>query len=267
MAKVGLSLLAVVAIAIGGFLYYLDAVARGAIETGGEAALGVETRLESASIGLLSGKLGLSGLTIANPEGFQAEHFLVLRQGQATIDLSQITADRVGISDFVLEGVELDLAYVGGKSNFGAVLRNLEGEGGQSAEPAAQEAGSSGPRIELDRVQIRDLTARVRIGALGQERSEDLHLPELSIPIPRSGGDATVTIAEIAGHVVRGVLLAVSKKGSGLPAEARAQLAATVGSVRTMGESELGNAVQKLGEAGRRGVDGLGRLFKRPDDD
>ena len=267
MAKVGLALLSVVVIAVGGALYYLDAIARSAIETGTEAALGCETRLDSVSIGLVSGQLGLSGLAVANPPGFGGEHFLVLREGHAAIDLSQVTAGRVAISDFVLEGVELDLEYVNGKSNFREILRHLEGSSGRSAKPPAQESGASAPQVELDLVQIKDVTARLQVGALGRSRSVILQVSELRVPIPKSRGDTAVTTAEIVGHVVRGVLQAVFAQGADLPAEVRAQLAATVGGVRKMGVIDLGVSKRQLEEQGRRGVDGLRRLFERREDD
>ena len=45
-------------------------VARVAVEKGGTYALGVQTTLNDASIGVLSGRFGMSGLRVANAQGF-----------------------------------------------------------------------------------------------------------------------------------------------------------------------------------------------------
>ena len=62
-----LLVLATVAVAL-----YIDTIAKTAIERGATYALGVETTLGSADVGLLSGTFSMGDLTVANPAGFES---------------------------------------------------------------------------------------------------------------------------------------------------------------------------------------------------
>ena len=80
--RVLLVLVLVVVIVAAGGLFYLDRVVGASIERGGSYALGVDTELRSVRLGLLSGEFSLSGLTVANPPGFETPHFFRLEREQ-----------------------------------------------------------------------------------------------------------------------------------------------------------------------------------------
>ena len=61
--------------------FYIDSIAKQAVERGGTYALGVNTTLRKADVEVFSGAVTLNGLRVANPEGFAADHFLRLGEG------------------------------------------------------------------------------------------------------------------------------------------------------------------------------------------
>ncbi|MDX1682749.1 MAG: hypothetical protein R3336_06495, partial [Phycisphaeraceae bacterium] len=63
-------LLALVLLVVGIFIY-IDSIAATAVERGGTYALGVDTRLADADVGIFAGEVTLDGLTVDNPEGFK----------------------------------------------------------------------------------------------------------------------------------------------------------------------------------------------------
>src|SRR5687767_9294603 len=83
-----LVLVAVVAVVLG-----IDSIARKAIEKGGTYALGVDTKLAKADIGLFAGTTELGGLTVANPPGFEATPFLSLGHAELAVTLGSLQSD------------------------------------------------------------------------------------------------------------------------------------------------------------------------------
>ena len=59
--------------------FFIDRIAKAGVEKGATYALGVPTTLKSADVGVFAGTFAMSGLNVANPEGFDKEpHFLKL---------------------------------------------------------------------------------------------------------------------------------------------------------------------------------------------
>ena len=65
----------------------IDRIAKTGVEQGGTYAMGVTTKLDGIHIGLLSGSVSLDGLSVENPEGFKADHFLKLGDGSVEVSL------------------------------------------------------------------------------------------------------------------------------------------------------------------------------------
>ena len=76
----------------------LDKLTKKGIERGGTYAMGVETKLDGIHIGLLSGSVSMNGLSVANPEGFKADHFMSLREGNVDVALTSLMGDKVEVA-------------------------------------------------------------------------------------------------------------------------------------------------------------------------
>src|SRR5262245_24025104 len=118
-------LVLLVVLVTAGALFFVDSLAKQAIVRGGTRALGVETRLEDASIGITSGEFGLGGLAIANPPGFARPDFLTLRSARLELPLKRLLDSRVTIPSLELEGIVLDLERNSDGTNYGVILDHL----------------------------------------------------------------------------------------------------------------------------------------------
>ncbi len=98
LVRVGLVVFGCIGLAIAAVIFYIDRIASEAIERGGTAALGLETRVDSVRLRLLSTEMNLSGLTVANPESFEAPHFLKLGHGKVEVGISELRGDPIVIS-------------------------------------------------------------------------------------------------------------------------------------------------------------------------
>ena len=123
--RIVIALVVVVVVVLGGVFFYINSLAKTAIEKGATYAMGVQTTVGSVNVGLLRGQLDLSDLDIANPPGFTGERFLGLGHGDVAVSLGSLTKDTVEIPHIRLKKINLDLEEAGGKANFAIILHNL----------------------------------------------------------------------------------------------------------------------------------------------
>jgi hypothetical protein len=245
---IGLVLLCVL-LGIGATLF-VDSLAKGAIERGGTFALGTETRLESASVGLFSGEFALSGLSVANPPGFAKPEFFALRSTALELPLGTLLGDRISIPSLELEGIALDLERNAQGTNYGQILDSLKRfESGASAGGADETATGGGKTFVLQRLVIRDVRASVNLLPAGGELTQlSLAIPEILVTDLASD----MTIPELCALVVKTVVQAAIQAGGGtLPADLLADLRGRVQGLedraRIQVQEELGKIERELG--------------------
>lgn len=206
-----------------GAIVFVDSLARQAIERGGTHALGVETRLQSASIGIASGRFGLEGLAIANPPGFERPDFFALRSGRLELPLKRLLDPRITIPALELEGIAIDLERNSKGTNYGVILDNLsrfESGAGKSGSQAQEEAG--GKTYQLQKLVIRDVRASVNLVPEGGALTRlDLAVPEIVVEDLASD----LTMPQLCALVVKVVIQAAIQAGQGVvPGEMLADL-------------------------------------------
>jgi uncharacterized protein involved in outer membrane biogenesis len=199
---------------IAAVIFYIDLIASEAIERGGTAALGLETRVGRVRLGLLSTELSLSDMTVANPEGFEAPHLLKLEKGELEVGLSELRADPIVISRIVLSGIELNLEKDRGRTNFGVLLENLSrSEADASASKAEGEAGAG---LVIGEVLIRDVTARGQLIPLQGERTQlEVNVPEIRMR-DLGSGESGMSMTQLAGVLTKAILAGVAQKSASL---------------------------------------------------
>jgi hypothetical protein len=227
--------------------------ARAAVERAGTQALGVETRLASLDLGILSGKLGLEELSVANPAGFGTPHFLTLGEGRLEVSLGTLTSNRIEVPLLELSGLELSLEKRTGRTNYGAILDHLQrmsSAGADAKEPAEKGTGKS---FLLREVVLRDVHAHVDLLPEGGELTVvDVSLPELRLHDIGEGG---APLASIVGEIVQALLAAVVEAGAGrIPDAVLGELEAGLAQI-SQGARELGErAGQVLEDIGAPGA-------------
>jgi len=206
-----------VAVSIFSFLYYIDGVARTAIERGSTYALGVETTLDSARIGLVSGSFRLAGLEVANPPGFEDPRFLNLGEARLDLKTSSLREPTVIVPLFGIDGIEVDLDKQRGKANYDVILDNLARFESEEAEPEPAPEADAGPgkRFIIQEVVIRNVVAHVRVVERGGVPQVDVVVPE--VRMRNLGGEGQpLTAAQVTNVLVKAVLASIAKAGANL---------------------------------------------------
>jgi len=236
LTRTAAAAVALVAALIFVLLLFVDGIARRGIEQGATFALGVETKLDSAAIRILTGSFGLGGLEVANPPGFESPFFLELDEARLDLKLSTLREPVVVVPLFEIDGIVVDLDKQGSKTNYDAILDNLarfESEDEVEPEP---EDGEPGKRFLIEQIVVRNVLAHVRV--IGAEIPQiDVVVPEVRIDGLGKEGQP-LTTAEITNLVVKSVLASIARAGTGLPGGIASSLSSGLGRLSSV-EIEL----------------------------
>lgn len=219
--------LAGLVLVLAGAVFWIDHIARVGVEAGASYGLGVPTTLETASIGIVSGRSTLDGLRVSNPPGFAAAHILKLDHGGLGASLGTLTGDLIEVDQLSLEGIEVNLEKTATGSNFQVIADHL-----QRFESSAdtQTPASSGRRFIIHEAVIRNVKVHVRFAPLGAALATfTVPIDELRLREIGSESDRGVLIAGLSGALLECIMRATLDVESGLlPAELKTELASTL---------------------------------------
>lgn len=240
IVRVVLALILLLVIAVGLLWAFIDPLAKKGVESGATYALGVQTGLDEIEVSLLHSDVSMEGLTIANPEGFNTPHLLKSEKFHAGLRPMTVLRSTVEMSDFTIDGVDVNFEQNGLKSNVMAVMDNLKKF--ESDKKDTEEA-KSGKKIKFDKLVIRNIVVHVTVNAVPGLNAKPLTIKLPPIEEENFGSDDAdgVYVSQLTFKIIGAILESA---------------------VKAVADSELGGKL-KLKE-GLQGVGGmLGDLLHR----
>ena len=280
--KILIGALAAIVVVVVGILLWLDQIAKSAIEVGATYALGVETQLDKARIGIFSGEFRLSGLNIANPEGFDSDHFLNLNEGELIVSPTALLKDTVVVPKLAFSGIDMNLEKKGKKENYRVILENLNKDTEPGEESPDEEAPKENKKFVIKEILIRDIAVHADLIPIGGDISRmTFRIPEIRLENIGSETDGGVVISELSGVLIQAIFKAVIEKGVDLPGNMLNGLSAGLQGfgelgVQVVGEvgkaaEEAGQALEKTAEEVGKGMDealkGIEGIFKKKEEE
>lgn len=214
LAKLVAVLLVLLGVAVLGIFVYIDSIAKAAIERGSTYALGVETTLRWADVGILSGEFAMGGLKIDNPDGFDGDHFLQLERADVEVSLASLRQDTVELPLLVLSGVDMKLQRTLAGANYQVILDNLKRfESNQSKDPGLSD--ESGRTFVIREVLISDVNVEVDLLPIGGQ----LNRVKVAIDEIRliNVGSEGVSMSQLTNVIIQAILAAVVQNAADLP--------------------------------------------------
>ena len=268
---IGISIIVVllVVVVVLGFVF-IDTIAKSGIEKGGTYALGVETKVDSVSVGILSGQVGLSGLKVANPTGFKSAEFMRLGNAGAAVTASSLQKPIVELPSLSLSTIHVNLERSGGKSNYQAILDNLARV---QAKTSQKKGDTSDKKFIIKDLTITDVKVHLDLLGIGGDLTA-LDVPIDKITLKNVGSDGSgVDTAELTGIVVRAVLAAAVEKGGGLiPGDIAGEITSQLGKIGKLGDigvqaaGEVTKSVTQIGNQVGKVVEGVGKEAEKAAD-
>jgi hypothetical protein len=114
-------------VVLGGTLFYCrGAVLSELVALSGAYWTGVPTSVGAAELDLSTGKLRLTRLRLANPEGFESFQFASVQEARLSFDPASLPLHTIEIKRLALNGVVLHVELSDQHSNVGAILAHLD---------------------------------------------------------------------------------------------------------------------------------------------
>jgi uncharacterized protein YjbJ (UPF0337 family) len=258
-----LAVLLIVAV-VGLFIFafsQVDKIAKIAIEEGGTYALQVETSVESVDVNITGGTATMTGLNIANPDGFDTSHFFALADTSASVDLQTVNTDTIVLPQITLNGIDVILDKGNDPSNYNQILENLQRfESDDSGSGEAQSEG--GKSLVIDSLKLQDINIRV-----ANMPGVSLAVGDVAINIPEIelrdvGKNESMSTGEVINLVVKTVLAAAVEAGGGIiPGDVLGELGNGLAGLESLSDlgieaisdlkldETLGNVSEELGKA------------------
>ena len=232
LVRIWVALLALVAIAIGAVLLNARRLIKQAVEREATRSLRLETRVASASVSLLGGKLGLHGLSIASPSSFSAPHMLELGSLDVDVSYTELRRRPIHIDSIAIDHATLIIEQAGGALNLRKAVEALP----------ASPPGKQPMMVIIDELKLADARVLVRPGVPGLDREIAVAVPPLTLrDIGRGRGERNgAALKDVAMRVIS-ALAAKAAQSEALPAGVRAVLRLDAANVA----SALGAEAQK----------------------
>lgn len=245
MIKKILLLLVTLVIVVGaGSYFYFDSIVKSGIEVIGSRVLGTEVAVSSVSLSPLTGSGNISDLSIANPEGFNADYIFELGFVSININPSSVFSDVIEIDSITIAQPVITYETRITTDNVRTLLANLPDTGGAANEPAS--ASDTGKKVIIRELQILNSQLNLSAGVV----SAPIQLPDIVLHDIGGEGQAA-SIAE----ALRVVLTAL--RGSILDANLP-----SMDILRDSIESSVQDTVDQAGQAIDSAVENLGNRLR-----
>jgi hypothetical protein len=230
--------LAVLVIGGGVFAYlYYESGIRRAIEIAGSNALGVPVTVTGVSLSPFTGEGSIRGLSIANPEGFDAPYAIELGGVDIAINVGSLASDIIEIKSILVSDANITYETKVVTDNIRTLLNNLPGANAAPVIEANPDAPAS-PKVVISDLRIMN----PQINLHTRVASAPIPLPDIQLQNIGEKNNA-VTVAEAARQIIGAINVAVIREGipnmDVLLDGARQQL--------QEGAKKVGDAVEELG--------------------
>ncbi len=198
----GIAALVLILLVAGGLFYLssnLNGIVATLIEEQGSVATQTSVRVDGVDIQIAEASASLSGLKVANPQGFTG-NALELGGFSIALDAASLTSDTIVVKDITVAGARVNVQQNGAQNNLRQLLSNLQGEG--SEEPAPSDDGPT-KKLIIERFTLEGASASVDLADLKETR--EVELPPLVLTgIGRESNGATA--AQVAEQVLKPLL-------------------------------------------------------------
>ncbi len=189
-----------------------DSIARRGVEAGATYALGVDTKLAGANVGIMSGSFDMQGLRVANPQGFKSDTFMSLGSGGVSVSFGTLRQEVVELPRLELADLTVNLERADGKANYQAIVDNLKRfESGKDKPSTGEEK-----RFVIRRVDVRNVRANVSMLPVGGSLTTvQVVVPEIVLTDVGSDGSG-VTLGQAANIITKAVLASIAANAGNL---------------------------------------------------
>jgi hypothetical protein len=251
----------VIILAAGGYFFGEHLIKVG-VEDGATKALSVGVTMDQLALAPFRGFVGIKGLVVKNPAGYNNEDLLEMSDGRVTVQIGSLFKDTVHIKEIKLDGINMVIEQKGLSNNLSDILNSISS--GTAKTP--QEAGKQGgKKLRIDTLELTNINVKVKLLPI-PGKADTLTIPIPTITMADLGSDKPLNVAELSKKIIVAISDAVAKHGRDiLPADMQNTMKSALGQTLGTGKAatEEGGKLLNAGkDAGAGVVGGFKGLFK-----
>ncbi len=210
LVTIGVGALVVVAALVLAVVLSIDFTAARVISSEGTSVLGAKTSVGGAHIALLGGTSSVSGLRVAQPEGFGEGDMLSLDRTAVTVRLPALIGERIEIDEVELTGLAVAVVSKDGTINLQKVADNVQKSmSGTEAEPAPAEE-KPGKEVLIRKLVVRDIDVTATgMGMTITGNPVKIRIPDITLENVSSASAQDSITSEITSQVLQSVVAGV----------------------------------------------------------
>ena len=253
LIRVGLVLVVLLILGVVAAAFFLGSIVTKGVNTVGPTITKVETKLDGASISMLSGKGELKGLFLGNPEGFKTPSAIKVCSVSMAIKAGSSLSAEIVIHSINVQAPQITFEGSLSGNNLSKILESIQAcaAGATSSAESAKKTGTDGgKKIQVDDFEITGGKINLSMTMLG---GKALTVPLPNIHLKNLGTDSSgITPAELAEKVFKELSPGATKAAT----EAVANLGkGATDAVKNVGKS-TGATLEKT-------TKGIGDMFKK----
>ena len=260
--KIIFGILIVLVILVIAGLFFIDSIAKNALEKGGPLILGTNVSVDRIHIEPFNGRVEITNLIVDNPNGsYSSEYAIKLGDIVADVDLSTVTKDKIRIEDMFMKDVNVVYETNVINSNLQEILDNVKKlDTAEKTEKKEEkpEKESKEKTLQVDRIELS------RVGVTVQAKGAAAGLPiNVSIdPMTDLGTDEEgITPVGLTLRILGAIVTTAIKTAGGSVGDAAAAIgdvtSAAVNGAASAAVDAANNAVNDAANAASDAIKGL----------
>lgn len=257
----GLFLVTVVALIVA--YNMLGGIIQKGVETVGPKATGAPVSLAGVDVSVFTGKAGLDGFVIDNPQGFTDNKAFELGKVRTQVDIGSVMSGVVVVKSVLVDGAKISWEGWGG-DNHRKIMENIKKFAGTSGKKDETAEKSSGPAKKVIIEDFRFQNSSVNFVMGGQEvgmvKLPDIHMTDVG---KADGGQNIQKILEqLYGQIFSGMSGAIASNKQ-LLTKSLGDLSGKGEEILKAGQDALGGSTGDATEKVKKLTDGLGGFLKK----
>lgn len=206
LLKLLIGIVILIAVALGGVWFYLDAIIKGAVERVGPEVTGTEVTLGSAQLSLLNGSGALNDFVVGNPAGFEYANAFSLGSIDLQIDTATLRDDVIVIQNLSIVAPEITYESGDAGDNLQTLMDNIQKNTGGNAQE--EEPSGDAKKIIIEQFSLSDGKVTVSHSSL----SDVLEVPMPDLNLTDIGRNTNgTTIAQAAKQIFQQISAAATR--------------------------------------------------------
>lgn len=235
--KIVLTALAILLVlVVGGMLFLwmqVNSIVKAGIETEGPKMTKAAVALDGVDVSVLSGRAEVRGLSVRNPPGYGTDSSLKAGHFAMDLDTGSLFTDTIVVRRIEIDGAEVTYEMGLAGSNIDAILKNIEEYTGPSqSKTIVEDFTVKNAKVRLSATMLAGKGATLPIG--------DIHLKDIGKD--EKGIPTKDVVLQVVAPLADAIRAAVAKGGKGI--------------------GDIGGTAKGVNAVGRKGVEGLKKLFQ-----